>query len=122
MALGVFGIGLLGAFRWTLVPIAVHERLVDTGYQDGTSERMRTLDLESGRRIVVDRSLIERAGGRDALRGVSVSKERGQKTLTVSGREVDLRLPSEFWRTMAALVFLIGLASWRRVRGQAPAR
>ena len=110
MALCVLGIGLVGALRWTLIPLAVNGRVEKSEQQDGTSEHFRTIDLENGQSLVVDRSLVKRAGGREALNGAEVQKEQWQRTLVVGGRLVALHPSVEFWRTLAALALLVGVA------------
>ena len=110
MALCVLGIGLVGALRWTLIPLAVNGRVEKSEQQDGTSEHFRTIDLENGQSLVVDRSLVKRAGGREALNGAEVHKEQWQRTLVVGGRSVALHPSVEFWRTLAALALLVGVA------------
>ncbi len=121
MALCVLGIGLVGALRWTLIPLAVNGRVEMSGYQDGTGEHFRTLDLEDGRSVVVDRSLVERAGGRNVLEGAEVRKESWQATLAVDDHRIVLRMSSEFWRTIASLAFLVAVGMLRRVMLHRPA-
>jgi len=95
--------GGVAAVRWTLIPLRVNARVVDVGYEDGTTGHLRTLALDDGRTLVVDRGLVVSAGESTTLRGAALRKDRWQRTVAVDGRSIPLSIPADIWFTLAAL-------------------
>lgn len=118
MAATVMALGAVGTLRWTLIPWGIRGTVVVSGYQDGTGERLRTIEMDDGRRLVVDRSLIERSGGRDALEGAVLTKQPWQRELVVDDRPVRLGPPAELWEALIALGCVVAGGFWLRARGR----
>lgn len=112
--------GAADVLRWTLIPIALDAHVADTSYSDSTTGHLRTLTFDDGRTIVVTRSFVEAAGGDQALKGEVVRKESWDRQLHVGGRAVDLPVPFDIWRTLAALAVPVAVGLWRRRRAGAP--
>jgi len=106
--------GAADVLRWTLIPIALDARVVDTSYSDSTTGHLRTLTFDDGRTIVITRSFLEAAGGDGALRGEVVRKDRLDRQLHVGRRSVDLPVPFDIWRTLAALAVPLLVGCWLR--------
>lgn len=113
--------GVISIAQWTLIPMRIDSRITKVHYQDSTSLHLRTLTLADGRTFIVDQVLIERAGGPKALQGALIHKERWERHVDVDGRSVPLPITLDMWRTLGALVFLVGLGGWARRKGLGPA-
>lgn len=114
LAVIVLVIGLVGAFRWTLIPFAVDGHVTSIGYVDGTAadgptHHLRRLEVTGRTEFVVSQSFVANAGGESKLKGSTVHKDRWQTTLKVDGRIVTLRVPVEFWRTVLAVLITVAI-------------
>lgn len=110
----IMAAGTADVLRWTLIPIALDAHVADTSYSDSTTGHLRTLTFDDGRTIVVTRSFVESAGGDQALKGKVVHKDRWDRQLHVGGRSVDLPVPFDIWRTLAALAVPVAVGCWLR--------
>lgn len=110
----ILAAGTADVLRWTLIPIALDARVMETSYSDSTTGHLRTLTFDDGRTIVVTRAFLEQAGGDHALRGEVVRKDRWDRQLQVGGRAVDLPVPLDIGRTLAALAVPVVVGWWLR--------
>lgn len=109
--------GVVSIAQWTLIPFAIDSRIESTSYQDSTTGHLRTLTLADGRSIVIGRELLERAGGSHALDGAAIRKASWERRIYVDDTPIPLPVTFDMWRTVAAVVFLIGFGWW--LRGEA---
>jgi hypothetical protein len=119
------GLGAAGASAWSLIPIAIHERVAATTWSDD-GHPFKVLKLERGRSLTIDTALYDRMGGA-AVKGEPLKKAGGDRTVIVGKRTVPLTLSSQFWKVVVTLSGVVALALWRHVqrspaRGQQPDR
>lgn len=112
--------GGISVARWTLIPLEIDSTVESTSWVDSTTGRLRILQLDDGRNLVIDRELLERAGGPEAVEGATVRKDRWESTLDIGGSTLSLRVSGVVWRTLLAILFLVALGGWLRRRTNAP--
>lgn len=106
--------GVAAAARWTLIPLRIDARVVDVGYEDSTTGHLRTLTLDDGRTLVIDRGFLTAAGERKALTGATLRKGSWQRHVDVNGHRVPLPIPTDVWLTLAALAVPVVAGWWLR--------
>lgn len=114
--------GTAAVARWTLIPISIDAHVVDIGYEDSTTGHLRTLVLDDGRTLVVDRGFLAAAGESKALTGATLRKDRWQRHVDVDGHRVPLPIPIDVWLTLAALTVPMVAGWWLRGAARRSAR
>lgn len=106
--------GTAATARWTLIPLPLDARVVHVGYEDSTTGHLRTLALDDGRTLVVDRGFLATAGESRALTGATLRKDRWQRQVTIDGQRIPLSIPADIWLTLAALAVPVVTGLWLR--------
>lgn len=106
--------GVAAVARWTLIPLRIDARVVHVGYEDSTTGHLRTLTLDNGRTLVIDRGFLAAAGESKALTGATLHKDRWQRHVDVNGHRVPLPIPTDLWLTLAALAVPVVTGWWLR--------
>ena len=109
--------GGISVARWTLIPLEIDSTVESTSWVDSTTGRLRTLQLEDGRNLVIDLELLERAGGPKSVEGATVRKDRWESTVDIGDSTVSLRVSYVVWHTLLSILFLIALGGWLRTAG-----
>lgn len=112
--LAILADGARAVFRWTLIPVSIDARVVDIGYEDSTTGHLRTLTLDDGRTLVIDRGFLTAAGESKDLTGATLRKNRPQRHVAVNGHRVPLPIPTDVWLTFAALAVPVVTGWWLR--------
>lgn len=111
-----------GAAQWSLIPVSLHTTVERIDYQSESGYRWRILRLADGRDLVVDRRITDGFDRWPERRDLPIDKRAGARTVTIGGRTVDLRLSGEFWRVVASIGALVGLAIGRATLSSEPGR
>jgi len=106
--------GGISVARWTLIPLEIDRTVESTSWVDSTTGRLRTLQLDDGRNLVIDRELLERAGGPEAVEGATVRKDRWERRLHLGDTTLGLPISGVVGRTLGALAGLVLLGAWLR--------
>ena len=106
--------GGISVARWTLIPLEIDRTVESTSWVDSTTGRLRTFQLDDGRNLVIDRELLERAGGPEAVEGATVRKDRWERRLHLGDTTLGLPISGVVGRTLGALAGLVLLGAWLR--------
>ena len=106
--------GGISVARWTLIPLEIDSTVESTSWVDSTTGRLRTFQLDDGRNLVIDRELLERAGGPEAVEGATVRKDRWERRLHLGDTTLGLPISGVVGRTLGALAGLVLLGAWLR--------
>lgn len=106
------------ALRWSLIAVAVDGRVATTSTAE-EGPAYKVLNLEDGRILTIDDDLYDRMGGADHLPGAVLRTQARERSITVDGRPVPLRVASESWRVLVAAAAL-GAVGVVRVWRSAP--
>lgn len=116
VGLFTFAVAAWGALQWTLVPVAVHSRIVAVEYQSESGYRWRILRLQDGRALVIDRRITNQLGDWSTLGGQTVDKRAWEHTLTVGDRQARLAPSVELWKVVATVGAVVAFAVIRAGR------
>lgn len=112
----VFAIGIWGALQWTLIPVAVDGTVTGVGWQSESGLEFRELTLDSDRTLIVARSVVERAGGEEALLGAVATKSHWDTRVVVDGNPTRLSLLDGTARPALSLALVVGISLARRAK------
>ncbi len=110
---------LLGAWaglRWSMIGIGVDARITNSTWAE-EGPPFKVLQLDDGRALTVDSVILDRLGGPERAKGQVLHKQVGSRTLHAGQTDQELRMSREAWKTLAALVGLVGFALIRAGQG-----
>ena len=106
-----------GALVASPLPHRVGSTVVAIGYVDDVGERIRTITTADGRRLEVDRNVLEGLGGPDDVLGAHLSHDPWSGDLRAGRREANLLRPGdEPWRSLLVVVAVVAVACIRGLR------
>lgn len=111
-----FACAAWGAAQWSLIPIGIDDEIVTVRYQSESGYRWRIVELDDGRQLVVDRRITDQFEDWQQLDGRQATKAAGERELAVDDERADLALSFEFWKVVATVGAIVGLATWRATR------
>lgn len=104
-----------GAAQWSLIPVGIDDEVIAVRYQSESGYRWRTIELDDGRELVVDRRVTDQFDDWERLDGRAV-KAAGERELLVGDEQADLALSFEFWKVVVTVGAIVGVAVWRATR------
>lgn len=111
----VLALGLLAGLGWSLIAVAVDDRVADTSWaEEGTAYKV--LELSDGRSLVIDEELMSRLGGPDEVVGQRLTTDMWERTATIGIEAVDLRWPRDATMTLMTLGLIVAVGLLRRVQ------